>query len=92
MNNEEVLKQIGSLIDQKIKPLQEGQVQLQEGQAQIKTVLKALEAGQNDIRENMPTRADIQDLKAELAKKGKSHERRINTIEDELGIPHPEIH
>lgn len=28
-------------------------------------------------------------IKAELSKKVKSHERRINTIEDELDIPHP---
>ncbi|GAC1650009.1 MAG: hypothetical protein NVS4B12_19480 [Ktedonobacteraceae bacterium] len=78
----EELTQLGNLIEQKIAPLKQGQ-------AQIKTVVEALAAGQQDIREQMVTKADLQDIDAKLVKKVQSHERRINTVEDELNIPHP---
>jgi hypothetical protein len=63
--------------------------------AHSNTALEALAAGQKDIRDHMATKeetaskADILDLKSDLTKKVKNHEKRITEIEDELDIPHP---
>jgi chromosome segregation ATPase len=67
----------------------QGQRRLEQGQAQIKTVLETLEAGQKDIRETMATKADIQDLKAEVVKKLNQHDKRIDALEEKEGIPNP---
>jgi predicted nucleic acid-binding Zn-ribbon protein len=63
---------------------------VKQSQAHSDTALEAIAAGQKEIQETMATKADIQDLQAGLTKKVKGHERRINTIEDELDIPHPD--
>lgn len=49
----------------------------------ITTVLKVLEAGQNDVRENMATKADVLDMKAEQTKL----KRRIENVEEHTKIP-----
>ena len=67
----------------------QGQRRLEQGQAQIKTVLETLEAGQKDIRETMATKADIQDLKAEVVRKIKQHDKRVDALEEKEGIPNP---
>ena len=62
------------------------------GQAQIITTLKVLEAGQEDIREKMATKADIHRLEQKIDKVDKhvkSHESRIDNLEDETGLPNP---
>jgi len=62
------------------------------GQAQIITTLKVLEAGQEDIREKMATKADIHRLEQKIDKVDKhvkSHESRIDNLEDEAGLPNP---
>jgi hypothetical protein len=59
------------------------------GQAQIITTLKFLEAGQEIIREKMATKADIHDLRADLGKKVKSNERRIENLEEHTDISNP---
>jgi uncharacterized phage infection (PIP) family protein YhgE len=58
---------------------------LEQGQAQHKTLVKVLEAGQNDIRENMATKADVQDIKAEQGKL----KRRIENVEESTKTPNP---
>ncbi len=58
-----------------VKDLKHGQqeqtvalIRLEQGQTQLKTLLKVLQAGQNDIRENIATKADVQEIKVELEK------------------------
>ncbi len=82
-----------------VEPLKQGQKRLEQGQkeqgsvivgleqgvTQIKTMLKVLEAGQNDLRENMATKADVQDIKVELVK----HQRRIENLEENTSTPNP---
>ena len=58
---------------------------VEQGQAQHKTLLKVLEAGQNDVRENMATKADLQDIKAEQTKQ----QRRIENLEESTKTPNP---
>ena len=82
---DELVEQIGKLIDTKLEPLRSDIAILKHGQGQIKTVLKVLEAGQNDIRENMATKADIQDIKADMAR----GRRRIENLEDATKTPNP---
>jgi uncharacterized phage infection (PIP) family protein YhgE len=95
MNNDELLEKINKRFDtleQGQKRLEQGQkeqssaiVRLEQGVTQIKTVLKVLEAGQNDLRENMATKADVQDIKVELVK----HQRRIENVEENTSTPNP---
>ena len=68
--------------------LLEGQKRLEQSQARTNTVLKVLEAGQNDIRENMATKADVQDTKAEHTKL----KRRIENLEEQTKTPNPQKH
>src|SRR5689334_14806939 len=68
-----------------VKDLKQGQIRLEQGQGQHKTLLKVLEAGQNDIRENMATKADVQDVKAEQGKL----KRRIENVEESTKTPNP---
>ncbi len=79
------LEQIGKVVDERIEPLKQGQAQTNTAISQIKTVLKVLEAGQNDIRENMATKADLQDIKADLVKQ----KRRIENLEESTKTPNP---
>src|SRR5947209_7989483 len=54
--------------------------------SQVKTAVEALAAGQKDIRDELATKvdkADIQDLRAEVIKKVKDHENRIEALEDD---------
>ena len=65
---------------------------LGQGQAQINTALKTLEARQEDIREKMATKADIHRLEQKIDKVDKhvkSHESRIENLEEDAGIPNP---
>ncbi len=68
-----------------IERLEQGQIRLEQGQGRTHTVLKVLEAGQNDIREHMATKADVQDIKAEQAKQ----KRRIENLEETTKTPNP---
>ena len=85
MTNEEKILQA-------LEDLQAGQKRLEEGQqkthtilAQHKTMFKVLEAGQNDVRENMSTKADVLDMKAEHTKL----KRRIENVEEHTKTPNP---
>ena len=93
------VKQTQSEQGSSIARLEQGQEQtntqvatLATGQAQILTTLKALQAGQEDIREKMATKADIHRLEQKIDKVDKhvkSHETRIENLEDETGLPNP---
>ncbi|HYT41011.1 MAG TPA: hypothetical protein VEP90_01575 [Methylomirabilota bacterium] len=102
----EDLEQIGSLIDQRVKPLQDGQARLEariaevkleqgelrQGQAQIKTAVEAVHAGQDDMREKidkLPTEAAMMDLGAKMDKVTRNHERRITNLEEHTGASNP---
>ena len=88
MNTDQLLEKIEKLIEPirtqlyeqgaNIVRVVQGQRRLEQGQAQIKTVLETLEAGQKDIRETMATKADIQDLKAEVVRKIKQHDKLVD--------------
>ena len=76
----------------KVDTLATGQAQLIQGQARIHTAIEALKAGQDDIREKMATKADIHRLEQKIDKVDKhvkSHESRIDNLEDEAGLPNP---
>jgi hypothetical protein len=88
MNNDELLEQFGKLL----KPLQDGQERIEKIQheqgtviAHIKTALEALAAGQQDIKDTMATKADVQDIKADLVKQ----QRRIENLEEHTKTPNP---
>jgi chromosome segregation ATPase len=51
----------------------------------ISTGIEALAAGQQDMKENMATKADVQDIKADLVK----HQRRIENLEENTKTPNP---
>ncbi len=51
----------------------------------ISTALEALGAGQQDIKEKMATKADVQDIKADLVKQ----QRRIENLEEHTKTPNP---
>ena len=85
MLNKDDLTHIANIVKAETEPLKQGQ-------AQIKTVLETLEAGQEDVREKLETKAekaDIQDLRADLVKKVKSQESRIENLEDQTGTHNP---
>ncbi len=99
----EELEQIAKLLE----PLKQGQERLEQGQAQHQTALEALAAGQQDIQANMATKTFVEttvetakiELKADnftyfapIARKIQSHDRRIDELEKDKGIPNPEKH
>jgi hypothetical protein len=84
-----------------IEPLYKKLDKLEQGQAQIKTGVEALAAGQEDIRQHMATKHDVERLKkgqgdikatiqdgdAKLVKRVNSHEERVDDLENEAGLP-----
>ncbi len=82
-------------VENRLKNVEISNSRLEQGQARLETAGEALKAGQDDIREQLETKtekADIQDLKAEVVKKIKDHETRIDDLEKEVGLPHPHKH
>lgn len=92
MVNDELLEQIKKIVADGTTPIYQRLGNLEQGQAQIKTVVEATAAGQAEIKETMATKADIIDLKASIMKKSRDHEDRISELEKERGIPHPHKH
>ena len=99
MNTDELLEKMRKLLEPLYKKLDK----LEQGQAQIKTGVEALAAGQEDIRQHMATKHDVERLKkgqgdikatiqdgdAKLVKRVNSHEKRIDDLEKEAGLPNP---
>ena len=88
MTNEEKILQALENIQADVQDLKQGHTQVEQGQAQQKTLLKVLKAGQNDIRENMATKADVQDSKTEHTKR----KRSIENVEESTKTPNPQKH
>ena len=88
MTNKEKILQVLETIHADVQDLKEGHRRLEQGQSRTNTVLKVLEAGQNDIREHMATKADVQDIKAEQTKL----KRRIENVEESTKTPNPQKH
>jgi uncharacterized phage infection (PIP) family protein YhgE len=98
-------EQLGTLADGQVQ-LQHGQarlearisdVKLEQGalrqdQAQIKTAVEAVHAGQHDMHEKidkLPTEATMMDLGAKMDKLTRNHERRITNLEEHTGTSDP---
>jgi t-SNARE complex subunit (syntaxin) len=80
-DNDQLLEKIGNLIDQKLEPVKkdlqdvkQSQSRLDQGQAHTNTALEAVKAGQDNIRENMATKADVMNLAAKVDKVLKQHD------------------
>jgi chromosome segregation ATPase len=84
-----VLKGDVSVLKGDVSTLKGDVSDVKQGQARTNTVLEILGERQQDIQEQMATKADIMDLRSNLTKKVKNHEKRLITIEDELDLPHP---
>ncbi len=89
MNNEELLEQLGNLIDtkldEKLEPIKTDLQTVKKVVNHISTGIEALAAGQQDIKEKMATKADVQDIKADLVKQ----QRRIENVEENTKTPNP---
>ena len=97
-DNDQLLHKIGNLIDQKLEPIKKDMAtkrdlqEVKQSQAQTNTALEALVAGQDDIREKMATKADIHRLEQKIDKVDKhvkSHESRIENLEEHTGTSNP---
>jgi hypothetical protein len=76
------LDQISNVIDARNKTLEVTlKAEIKASEERTKNEIRRVEAG---------LKRDIHDLQADVTKKIKSHDRRINTLEDELDIPHPD--
>ena len=79
--------------------LEQGQAQtnerlskLEDGQAHLITGGEAVAAGQKELQETVATKADIQDVKAEVVKKIKQHDKRLDALEEKEGLSNPYKH
>ena len=75
-----------------LQEVKQSQAQTNTSLGQITTVVEALAAGQKDIHDTMATKADIHRLEQKIDKVDKhvkSHESRIDNLEDETGLPNP---
>jgi len=75
-----------------LQDVKQSQAQTNTSLGHITTAVEALAAGQKDIRDNMATKADIHRLEQKIDKVDKhvkSHESRIDNLEDETGLPNP---
>ena len=88
-NDEKILKALEAL-QADVTTMKGDITSVEQGQAHTNTALEALAAGQESTKAEL--KADIHDLKAEVVKKLKDHEVRIEDLEKELDIPHPHKH
>ena len=89
MTNDELLEKFGNLIDtkldEKLESIKKDMQTVKHVVTHISTAVEALAAGQQDIRANMATKADVQDIKADLVKQ----QRRIENVEENTKNPNP---
>lgn len=83
------LKQGQGKLEESSNDLQKDMQYLKQGHGQIITVLKALDAGQKDVRDRMATEADIMDVGAKIDKITRNHERRIEELEKQVDLKNP---
>src|SRR5437763_11355693 len=98
-DNDQLLEQMRTVVKEEIKAeiepinqrlgtLEKGQQELKQSQAQQKTLLEAIEAGQKD----QSTKADIHRLEQKIdrvVKHSKKQEQSIANIEEQTGIASP---
>ena len=89
MNNDELLQQIRGIVREEVKaetePIKTDLQIVKQVITHISTGIEALAAGQQDIRTKMATKADVQDIKADLVKL----QRRIENLEEHTKTPNP---
>ena len=89
MNTDELLEQFGKLIDtkldEKLESIKTDVQTVKRVVTHISTGIEALAAGQQDMKEKMATKADVQDIKADLVKQ----RRRIENVEENTKTPNP---
>jgi methyl-accepting chemotaxis protein len=89
MNNDELLEQFGKLIDtklnEKLESIKTDVQTVKKVVNHISTGIEALAAGQQDMKEKMATKADVQGIKADLVKQ----QRRIENVEENTKTPNP---
>lgn len=89
MNNDELLAQIRGIVREEVKaetePIKTDLQTVKKVVNHISTGIEALAAGQQDMKEHMATKADVQDIKADLVKQ----QRRIENLEDNTKTPNP---
>jgi ubiquinone biosynthesis protein UbiJ len=85
-DNDQLLQQIGSLIDQKLEPVNKRLDEQGQAIAEVKTAVEAVAAGQREIKETMATKADVLNLGTKIDKMKK----RIEGLEDHTAMPHPD--
>lgn len=89
MNNDQLLDQIRGIVREEVKaetePIKTDLQTVKQDVTHISTAIEALAAGQQDMKEKMATKADVQDIKADLVK----HQRRIENLEENTKTPNP---
>ena len=97
-NDTDVLKELHSInnrldsLQADVQNVQQGTVQIKATVAEIKTTVETLEAGQDDIREQLTTKsdkADILNLGVKLDRYQKQNERRFENLEEVTGTHNP---
>ena len=103
-DNNDILKAIASLqsdvtnvkkdmvTKSDLQEVKQSQAQTNTSLGHITTAVEALAAGQKDIHDTMATKADIHRLEQKIDKVDKhvkSHESRIDNLEEEAGLPNP---
>ena len=93
MLSKDDLKQIGKVVDERIEPIKKDLQDVKQAVNHTNTAVEALAAGQQDIREKMATKQDVEaavgearaELKTDiltidkkLVRKVQSHERRMD--------------
>lgn len=89
MTNDELSEQIRGIVREEVKaetePIKTDLQTVKRVVTHISTGIEALASGQQDIRTKMATKADVQDIKADLVKQ----QRRIENLEEHTKPPNP---
>ncbi len=92
-NNDQLLEQIRKVVREENEPIKKDVQGIKQAQGHTNTALEAVKAGQDDlrgevkiIRETMATKADVMRVGVKVDK----IKNRIEDLEDNAGIPHPD--
>lgn len=88
-DNNQLLDQIRKVVREENEPIKKDLQDVKQSLEHTNTALEAVAVGQKEIRETMATKADVQDLKAEIVKKIKKHDDRLDALEAHTGSPNP---
>ena len=85
MNTDQLLDKIGNLIDQKIKPLQEGQARIEKRQEQQGKIIMAVSAHTATVlEEQQQQRTDIRSLHTEVHETKEELKAGQDTIQEDI--------